>query len=57
MTIAFADTFLWLALVHPRDAWHQRVTAYLDAYAGRLVTTDWVLVELGDALAGTAAGR
>ena len=57
MKTVFADTFFWLALVHPKDAWHQRANDYLVAYSGRLVTTDWVLMELGDSLAGTAQGR
>lgn len=57
MKTIFADTFFWLALVHPRDAWHQRARDFLDAYSGRIVTTDWVLMEVGDALAGTSQGR
>ena len=57
MKTVFADTFFWLAFVHPRDAWHQRARDFIDAYSGRIVTTDWVLMELGDALAGTAQGR
>jgi uncharacterized protein len=57
MRTVFGDTFLWLALVDPHDAWHQRATKYLDGYSGRIVTTDWVLMEVGDALAGTETGR
>ncbi len=57
MTTVFADTFLWLALVHPKDACHARAVAYLDAFTGKVVTTDWVLMEVGDALAGTETGR
>jgi len=57
MTVVFADTFLWLALVHPKDAYHVRATTYLDSFTGKIVTTDWVLVEVGDALAGSEAGR
>ena len=57
MKSIFGDTFVWIALVHPRDAWHERAREYLDAFSGRIVTTDWVLMELGDALAGTKEGR
>jgi predicted nucleic acid-binding protein len=57
MKTVFADTFVWLALVHPKDAWHDRAKEFLDTFSGRLVTTDWVLMELGDALAGTEMGR
>ena len=35
---AFVDTFALLARLNPRDAAHGRVTAYLQDFAGRLVT-------------------
>jgi len=54
MTV-FADTFALLAWLNPRDNAHDRVTAYLDSFTGRLVTTEWVLMELADALAAPAA--
>jgi uncharacterized protein len=57
MTTVFADTFLWLALVHPKDACHSRAVAYLDDFAGKIISTDLVLMEVGDALAGTELGR
>src|SRR5262249_1251980 len=57
MNSAFADTFVWLALVNSDDAWHSRVKFFLDSYAGRLLTTEWVLTELADALAGSELGR
>ena len=47
MRTVFADTFPWIALWHPKDAWHERAKEYLDTYSGRLVTTAWVLMELG----------
>jgi predicted nucleic acid-binding protein len=54
MTV-FADTFALIAWLNPRDDAHGVVTAYLDAYAGRLVTTEWVLIELADALSAPTA--
>lgn len=52
--IVFADTFYWLALIDPRDDWHARVQAVSRQLAGAtLLTTDEVLVELLNALAGT----
>jgi predicted nucleic acid-binding protein len=54
MTV-FADTFALLAWLNPRDAAHTRVTAYLDDFTEQLVTTDWVLMELADALAAPSA--
>jgi predicted nucleic acid-binding protein len=51
-----ADTFYWLALVRPRDAWHVAVSQWAAAHAStRIITTDEVLTEFLNALAG--AGR
>lgn len=47
MTVAFADTFFWVALANPQDDWHdpaKRVGAALGRV--RLLTTDEVLAEL-----------
>lgn len=60
MTV-FIDTFALIAWLNPRDDAHELVAAYLDGFTGRLVTTEWVLMELADALAApeartTAAG-
>jgi len=49
MTV-FADTFALIAWLNPRDSAHLQVAAYLEGFTGRLVTTEWVLVELADAL-------
>jgi hypothetical protein len=54
MTV-FADTFALIAWLNPRDVFHALVTAYLDGFTGRLMTTEWVLMELADALAAPAA--
>jgi predicted nucleic acid-binding protein len=54
MTV-FADTFALIAWLNPRDDAHAVVTAYLDGFNGRLVTTEWVLMELADALSAPAA--
>jgi predicted nucleic acid-binding protein len=53
--MVFADTFALIAWLNPRDDAHSEVTAYLDEYAGRLLTTEWVLTELADALSSPAA--
>jgi len=45
MTV-FADTFALIAWLSPDDEAHARVTAYLDGLTGRLVTTEWVLMEV-----------
>jgi predicted nucleic acid-binding protein len=54
MTV-FADKYALIAWLNPRDAAHQAVAAYLDSFTGRLVTTEWVLMEFADALAVPAA--
>jgi predicted nucleic acid-binding protein len=43
----FADTFYWVALLNPRDAFHARVISFDNSLgAARLVTTDEVLTEV-----------
>ncbi len=51
MRAVFADTFFFLAAVNPRDAAHLRAIAFSSQFAGQLVTTDWVLLEVANALA------
>ena len=46
----FADTFYFIALTSPRDVAHEEAMQFSQAFAGRMVTTDLVLVELADAL-------
>lgn len=54
MTV-FVDTFALIAWLNPRDDAHAVVTAYLDGFTGRLITTEWVLMELADALSAPEA--
>ena len=49
----FADTAYFLALLNPQDQWHQAAVRWSQTVAGPLLTTTWVLVEIGDALATT----
>lgn len=51
MKQTFGDTFFYLALLNPRDASHEKAVALNGTRAGGIVTTHWVLTELGDALA------
>jgi predicted nucleic acid-binding protein len=47
MRQVFADTFYWVALVNPGDAFHARVTTVSRTLgSARLVTTDEVLIEM-----------
>lgn len=54
MTV-FADTFALIAWLNPQDDSHAAVAAYLDGFTGRIVTTEWVLMELADALSRPTA--
>jgi uncharacterized protein len=48
----FADTFFFFAFLNPGDSAHAETCAVFDAFDGELVTTEWVLTELADGLAG-----
>lgn len=51
MNVVFADTHYFIALLNPKDAAHRAAIKFTSSYQGRLVTTEWVLVEV----AGRAA--
>lgn len=51
MNDVFGDTFYFLALLNPRDAAHERAVAASRGLSGPLVTTDYILLEVADALA------
>jgi predicted nucleic acid-binding protein len=46
----FADTFYFLALLNPNDSAHSTALAHSTGPGG-IVTTEWVLTELADAMA------
>lgn len=50
MTPLFADTFFWLAYLNPRDSSHSAASEWLDQFDGTIITTEWVLVEVADAM-------
>jgi predicted nucleic acid-binding protein len=54
MTAAFADSFFFLALLNVRDACHRQALALSESFAGSIVTTQWVLAEVGDAFSKPA---
>jgi predicted nucleic acid-binding protein len=45
----FGDAVYFIALLSVRDRWHTRALAISRQPAGPLVTTEWVLTEVGDA--------
>jgi len=50
MSAVFADTFYFLALANPRDKAHAKCLAFSQTSDRPVITTTWVLMELGDAL-------
>ena len=52
MTV-FADAFFYVALINRNDAYHSRVTDHAQNYGGTVLTTEWVLTEVADALAAS----
>jgi uncharacterized protein len=48
----FVDTGYWIASVDRSDRYHERAVAWARRLAGPLVTTEAVLTEVGNALAG-----
>jgi predicted nucleic acid-binding protein len=53
MRTLFADSFYWIALIFPRDAFHTTVVGYSSTLLGDgLVTTDEVLTEFLNHFAG-----
>jgi predicted nucleic acid-binding protein len=47
----FADTSYYVAMTSPRDSRHDSAVAFSDVRRERIVTTEYVLVELGNYLA------
>lgn len=47
MKSVFADTSFYIASINPRDALYETALTATDACAGRFITTEYVLVELG----------
>lgn len=51
MTSLFADSFYYLALLNPDDFAHRSALELAHQVMGPKVTTEWVMTEVGDALA------
>jgi uncharacterized protein len=52
MTGIFADTSFFVAFLNPDDECHANADGYMANHAGKILSTDWVLVELGNYFAG-----
>ena len=55
MNSVFGDTVYFLALVNARDQLHAQAKELSRQPPGSLVTTEWVLTEVGDALSAPGA--
>jgi predicted nucleic acid-binding protein len=51
----FGDTVYFIALLSTGDRWHARAIAINRQPPGPLVTTEWVLTEVGEALSQPGA--
>jgi predicted nucleic acid-binding protein len=49
MKTVFADAYFYIALLNQRDAAHGQARAVLGEFDGRIVTSQWVLLEVADA--------
>ena len=48
----FADTFFFFAYLNAEDSAHEAAERYFGTFDGELVTSEWVLAELADGMAG-----
>ena len=51
MKPVFADTSFYIAFINERDAYHQRAVEASQRYRCKQVTTDYILIEIGNWLA------
>ena len=57
MNRVFADAFYFVALLNRADQYHSRAAAAATQLRGEIITTQWVLAEVADALADSASRR
>src|SRR5438093_4513482 len=50
MTQLFADTSFFVAFLNPEDEQHAAAVEYVQTHPDQMVTTQWVLAELGNFL-------
>ena len=51
MSVVFADAFYFVARLNHRDQHHKQVITFSRDFRSPILTTDWVLMEVADALA------
>ncbi len=50
MNTVFADTSFYIAFASPKDRWHAQARSFALTFRGTMLTTEFVLVELGNFL-------
>lgn len=50
MRVVFGDAFYFVALLNRRDQHHQKVVHFSRDFRVKILTSDWVLMEVADAL-------
>jgi uncharacterized protein len=53
MSLIFADAFYFVARLNRYDQHHSKVMLFSPSPGDRLLTTEWVMLEVADALAGS----
>jgi predicted nucleic acid-binding protein len=51
--VVFADTYYFFAMLSDKDEGHAMTVTWSQSYQGRLITSEWILLELGDGLASS----
>jgi predicted nucleic acid-binding protein len=51
MSVVFADAFYFVARLNGHDQHHDRVVAFSRDFRASILTSDWILIEVADALA------
>ena len=54
MSVVFAATAFYIAFANPKDRWHEAAAAIGNRWRGTVVTTEYVVVELGNHLCDPA---
>jgi uncharacterized protein len=57
MNTVFADAFYFVARLNRHDQHHERVLKFSQGFRAHLLTSDWVLMEVADALAASECRR
>lgn len=57
MSRCFGDTYFYLAFINERDDAHENAVTFIIEQSPIIVTTEWILAEIGDAMAQGSRSR